>query len=257
MWMPLFMADFRSRIVLATSHVYPLSAPETDPKAPRFTSIEKLLGEKYPDDWAIKLADAQAAGVPYRVAECNTASGGGKRGVSNAFASALWSIDFLFDVATRGGQGVNLHGSFTANNYSPIVYDKKTETYGAAPLYYGLLFFSQAAQGRLVASETQCAAHFVAHAVRGSDGKLRVTLLNKDLKQPVAVQLDLGAAFKTGQVLRLSAPSVDATEGVTFAGAAVTAEGKWSPRTTEPLALTAGKATVTLPPASAALVIAE
>jgi len=37
----------------------------------------------------------------------------------------------------------------------------------------------------------------------------------------------------------------------------VTAEGKWSPRTTEPLALTAGKATVTLPPASAALVVAE
>lgn len=256
-WMPLFMADFKSRIVLATSHVYPLSAPETDPKAQRFTSIEKLLGEKYPDDWAIKLADAQAAGVPYRVGECNTASGGGKRGVSNAFASALWSIDFCFDVATRGGQGVNLHGSFTPNNYSPIVYDKKTGTYGAAPLYYGLLFFSQAAQGRLVASESRCAANFVAHAVRGADGKLRVTLLNKDLTQPVAVQLDLGAAFKTGQVLRLSAPSVDATEGVTFAGAAVSAEGKWAPRTTEPLTHTAGKATVTLPPASAALVVAE
>jgi hypothetical protein len=255
--MPLFMADFRSRIVLATSHVYPLSAPETDPKAQRFTSIEKLLGEKYPDDWALKLADAQAAGVPYRVAECNTASGGGKRGVSNAFASALWSIDFLFDVATRGGQGVNLHGSFTANNYSPIVYDKQTETYGAAPLYYGLLFFSQAAQGRLVASETKCAANFVAHAVRGSDGKVRVTLLNKDLAQPVAAQLDLGAAFKAGQVLRLTAPSVDATAGVTFAGAAVTAEGKWTPQTTAPLTFTAGKATVTLPPASAALLIAE
>ena len=256
-WMPLFLADFKSRVVLATSHVYPLSAPETDPQAQRFASIEKLLGEKYLDDWAVKLADAQAVGVPYRVAECNTASGGGKRGVSNAFASALWSVDFLFDVATRGGQGVNLHGSFTPNNYSPIVYDKKTETYGAAPLYYGLLFFSQAAQGRLVASETKCAANFVAHAVRGSDGKLRVTLLNKDLAQPVAAQLDLGAAFKTGHVLRLTAPSVDATAGVTFAGAAVTAEGKWTPQGTEPLTLTAGKATVTLPPASAALLIAE
>ena len=256
-WMPLFMADFKSRVVLATSHVYPLSAPETDPLAQRFTSIEKLLGEKYLDDWAIKLADAQAVGVPYRVGECNTASGGGKRGVSNAFASALWSIDFLFDVATRGGQGVNLHGSFTANNYSPIVYDKQAETYGAAPLYYGLLFFSQAAQGRLVASKTKCAANFVAHAVRGSDGKLRVTLLNKDLAQPVAAQLDLGVAFKAGQVLRLTAPSVDATAGVTFAGAAVNAEGKWTPQTNEPLTLTAGKAAVTLPPASAALLIAE
>jgi hypothetical protein len=256
-WMPLFMADFKSRMVLATSHVYPLSAPETDPNAQRYTSIEKLLGEKYPDDWAIKLADAQAVGVPYRIAECNTASGGGKRGVSNAFASALWSIDFLFDVATRGGQGVNLHGSFTPNNYSPIVFDKKTETYGPAPLYYGLLFFSKAAQGRLVASETQCTANFVAHAVRGTDDKLRVTLLNKDLTQPVAVQLNVGAAFKIGQVLRLTAPRADATNGVTFAGSAVTADGKWVPRTTELLTFAAGKATVTLPPASAALLIAK
>jgi hypothetical protein len=86
---------------------------------------------------------------------------------------------------------------------------------------------------------------------------VRVTLINKDLAQPVAAQLDLGAAFKTGQVLRLTAPSVDATEGVTFAGAAVTAEGKWTPQTTAPLTFTAGKATVTLPPASAALVVAE
>ena len=73
----------------------------------------------------------------------------------------------------------------------------------------------------------------------------------------MAAQLDLGAAFKAGQVLRLTAPSVDATAGVTFAGAAVNAEGKWTPQTNEPLTLTAGKATVTLPPASAALLIAE
>ena len=84
-----------------------------------------------------------------------------------------------------------------------------------------------------------------------------MTLLNKDLTQPVAVQLDLGVAFKTGQVLRLSAPGADATAGVTLAGAVVNAEGKWTPQTNEPLTLTAGKATVTLPAATAALLIAE
>ena len=256
-WMPLFMADFKDRIVLATSHVYPLSAPETDPQAQRFTSIEKLLGDKYPDDWAIKLADAQAAGVPFRIGECNTASGGGKRGVSNAFASALWSIDFLFDVARRGGQGVNLHGSFTANNYSPIVFDKKTSTYGPAPLYYGLLFFSQAAQGRLVPTETQTTANFAAQAVLSADGKLRVTLLNKDLTKPVAVKLTLGAKVNSAQALRLNAPVASATTDVTFGGAAVSPEGKWAPKTTEPITLTAGQGTITLPPASAVLLIAE
>lgn len=256
-WMPLFMADFKDRIVLATSHVYPLSAAETDPSAPRFATTEKLLGEGYPEDWATKLADAQAAGVPYRIAECNTASGGGKRGVSNTFAAALWSIDFLFDVAHRGGQGVNLHGSFTPNNYSPIVFDKKTRTYGPAPLYYGLLFFSQAAQGKFVSCQSHGTAHLVAHAARGADGKLRVTLLNKDLAHPVQVNLEIGAACTRGEVLRLTSPQVDATEGVTFAEASVTAEGRWSPRTKETLSFRAGRAEVTLPAASAALIIGE
>lgn len=256
-WMPLFMADFKDRIALATSHVYHLSAPETDPKAQRYTSVEKLLGEKYPDDWIIKLKDATSVGVPYRVGECNTASGGGKRGVSNAFVSALWSIDFMFDVAQAGGQGVNFHGSFTANNYSPIVFDKPTSRYVPAPMYYGMLFFSRAAQGRLVASECKTDANFITHSVLGADGKLRVTLVNKDLTKTVAASISSGAKFTKGQALRLTAPAVDATNGVTFGGAAVNADGTWAPKTTEGLTLSAGQTTVTLPPASAALLILE
>ena len=256
-WMPLFMADFKDRIALATSHVYHLSAPETDPQAQRFTSVEKLLGEKYPDDWIIKLKDATSVGVPYRIGECNTASGGGKRGVSNAFVSALWSIDFMFDVAVAGGQGVNFHGSFTANNYSPIVFDKKSSRYVPAPMYYGMLFFSRAAQGRLVASELKTDANFITHSVLGADGKLRVTLVNKDLTKPVVASIAAGAQFTKGQTLRLTAPSIDATSDVTFAGAAVNADGTWAAKTPEALTLSAGNTTITLPPASAALLILE
>jgi hypothetical protein len=256
-WMPLFMADFKDRIALATSHVYHLSAPETDPKAQRYTSVEKLLGEKYPDDWIIKLRDATSVGVPYRIGECNTASGGGKRGVSNAFVSALWAIDFMFDVAQAGGQGVNFHGSFTANNYSPIVFDKPTSRYVPAPMYYGMLFFSKAAQGRLVATEAKSDASLVAHAVLGADGKLRVTLVNKDLAKPITASVTVGAKFAKGEALRLTAPSVDATSDVTFAGATVNADGTWAPKTTEPLTVSAGLTSFTLPPASAALLILE
>lgn len=256
-WMPLFMADFKDRIALATSHVYHLSAPETDPKAQRYTSVEKLLGEKYPDDWIIKLRDATSVGVPYRIGECNTASGGGKRGVSNAFVSALWAIDFMFDVAQAGGQGVNFHGSFTANNYSPIVFDKPTSRYVPAPMYYGMLFFSRAAQGRLVASECHTDADFITHCVLGADGKLRVTLVNKDLTKAVSASISAGTKFTKGQALRLTAPAVDATSGVTFAGAAVNADGTWAPKTNEGLTLSAGRTAVTLPPASAALLILE
>ena len=256
-WMPLFMADFKDRIALATSHVYPLSAKEADPKGQRFTSIEKILGEKYPDDWLIKLNDAKAAGVPYRVGECNTASGGGKHGVSDAFAAALWSIDFMFDVARHGGAGVNFHGSFTANNYSAIVFDKKTETYVPAPLYYGLLFFSQAAQGRLVASEISGKTNLISHSVLGTDGKLRVTLLNKELNPSMQIQVNAGGDFSKLTSLSLSAPSAASTNGVLFAGAAVGANGKWSPQTAEKIDLSGGQITVMLPASSAILLILE
>ena len=256
-WMPLFMNDFKDRIVLATSHVYPLSAKETDPQSQRFTSVEKLLSAKYDEDWLPKLENAKAAGVPYRVGECNTASSGGKRGVSDAFASALWAIDFMFDVARHGGAGVNLHGSFTPHNYSSIVYDKQTETYAPAPLYYGLLFFSRAAQGRMITSECKASTNLVAHAVTGNDGRLRVSLVNKDFTQGVNVQLEGGTKAKKGEVLRLSAPDAAATSGVTFGGSAVELDGTWAPKTTEAIVVTGGKATVTLSPASAALVIFE
>ena len=256
-WMPLFMADFHDRIMLATSHVYPLSAKEADPKAPRFTSVEKLLGEKYPDDWQIKLADAKARGVPYRIGECNTASSGGKHGVSDSFASTLWSIDFMFDVAELGGAGINLHGGFNPGNYSPIIFNKKTSGFEPAAIYYGLLFFRHAGQGRLVPVECKSTANLIAHATRGADQKLRVTIVNKDLTQTVSIDLSAGVTYAKATIQRLTAPSATATTDITFAGAAVGADGSWTVRTSELLTVAAGKATLTLPAASAALVILE
>jgi hypothetical protein len=124
-------------------------------------------------------------------------------------------------------------------------------------MYYGMLFFSRAAQGRLVASKLKTDAKLVAHSVLGADGKLRVTLVNKDLTKPVAASIAVGAKFTQGQALRLTAPAASATEGVTFAGATVNADGTWAPKTSEALTLSAGQTTVTLPPASAALLILE
>jgi len=39
----------------------------------------------------------------------NTISNSGRDGVSNAFASALWTLDGAFEVANTGAVGINLH----------------------------------------------------------------------------------------------------------------------------------------------------
>ena len=53
-------------------------------------------------------ADAQAARVPWRMCETQSFSGGGKAGVSDTFASALWALDYLFVLAGYGCAGVNM-----------------------------------------------------------------------------------------------------------------------------------------------------
>ena len=47
----------------------------------------------------------QDSGLPFRLAETNSCYQGGKRGVSDTFASALWGADLMYQLATAGGVG--------------------------------------------------------------------------------------------------------------------------------------------------------
>jgi hypothetical protein len=256
-WFPEFVADFKTRMSLTTSHIYPLSAKEANPQSPRFASVDNLLRAKVEEKWLPQLEASKAAGIPFRLGECNTASGGGKTGVSDAFAAALWGVDFLFDVAEHGGAGVNLHGGFTPGNYSPICYRKKEDRYEASPLYYGMLLFHQAARGHVVRVECQASANFTAHAAIGDDHKLRVVLINKDLTRPVVASIAPGPTRSTAQLIRLSAPCVSSTEGVTLARSAVARDGSWTPQPGEGARCANGKFEVPVPAASAALLTIE
>ncbi len=254
-WVPGFARDFKGRVALITSHTYPLSAKEEDPKSPRFASIENLLSTNIEEDWLPKLKAATAAGLPWRLGECNTASGGGKPGVSNVFVAALWCADFLFKVAERGGAGVNLHGGFTPGRYSPIYF--LNGEYHPAPIYYGMLLFRQAAQGRVLPVDCQTLAKLTAHAVLGDDHKLRVVLINKDLTQPVRATIVAGPLHTKAHVVRLCAPSPTSAEGVTLAGSAIAKDGTWSPQPAEVVLCANGHYDVTLPLSSAAMVTIE
>ena len=101
------------RAKLITYHRYPLRACETDPSNPTFPTIPNLLA----DDSSAGLAAgfspfvkvATQHGLPFRIAEMNSASCEGAKGVSDTFASALWSLDTMFNFAAQGVQGVNFH----------------------------------------------------------------------------------------------------------------------------------------------------
>jgi hypothetical protein len=98
----------------------------------------------------------------------------------------------------------------------------------------------------------KCAANVTAHATLGADGKVRILLTNKDLSKGVVANLATGRT--QGSVVRLLAPSSDAKTGITFAGAAADAAGKWTAKASEPIGGSGNAVTLALPAGSAAVV---
>lgn len=72
--------------------------------------------------------------------------------MSDVFASFSWAADHLFSLLAAGVSGVDFHGDpFTGTDrdyYSPIKIEGRS--YKIRPTYFGMLFFKQAAQGRLI-----------------------------------------------------------------------------------------------------------
>ncbi len=96
--------------VITLSHHHYFGGPATNP----YVSIPNLLAaanmasvQKTAD---IANAAATKMGVPVRMTEGNTCYRGGKPGVSDVFASALWSANYSLLLAANRYTGVNLHG---------------------------------------------------------------------------------------------------------------------------------------------------
>ena len=256
-WFEDAVAGLKGQLQIGTSHLYALSGGSTNPKSANFPSIENLLlpATMAKDVTMVDehLAAAKAAGMRYRLAEFNSVSNGGRTGVSDTFVSALWATDFLFSVAAHGADGVNFHCNLKPGSYSPISTVKGETRYTVHPLYYAMLLFHDAGQGRLLPTKVKSTANLVAHATLDDSGKVRVVLVNKDLTQDVVATVQVGTRFRAGSVHRLTAPQASSKDGVTYANTVVAADGRWQRTlaTEKAVAVQNGRAVVSLPPASA------
>ncbi len=262
-WFEDAVAGLKGQLQIGTSHLYALSGGSTNPQSANFPTVENLL---LPATMAkdLQMVDehrqaAQAAGMRYRLAEFNSVSNGGRTGVSDTFVSALWATDFLFSVAEHGADGVNFHCNLKPGSYSPISAVKSEATYTVHPLYYAMLLFHDAGQGRLLPTKVKSTANLVAHATLDASGKVRVVLVNKDLTQEVVATVHVANRLRSGSVRRLSAPQATAKDGVTYADTMVTANGSWKPGLSlqKAVAVHDGLAVISLPPASALVLTLE
>ncbi|HLV87802.1 MAG TPA: glycosyl hydrolase family 79 C-terminal domain-containing protein [Candidatus Sulfotelmatobacter sp.] len=249
-WIAKFAADEGKDLKLLTHHYYREGQNPT-------STIEKLLApdpKMEPMLTALSKA-SKSCGVPYRICETNSFSGGGRPGVSDRFDSALWVLDFMYELASARCAGVNMETGVNqlgfVSSYSPIGDDGKG-SYSATPEFYGMLGFASGGNGELVASKLEASdLNLKAYATRQDQQRVSVTLINKERSVDCQITLDGIGPLHCESVLRLSAPSLDAANGVEFGGTKVNRDGSWHPSSMEKLSTGQGMINVHLPASSA------
>ena len=266
-WVAEFARRAPANVKLLTHHYY----REGPPASPAST-IDTLL---QPDPkLARMLAElrtaSQAGDRPFRICETNSCFGGGKPGVSDAFASALWALEYLFTLAEAGAQGLNMETGVNqlgfVSSYSPIVATAgvpagarnasgEATGYIARPIYYGMLAFRHAGGGRLLPLRYDAgAAQMTAHAVLAADRRVTLVLINKEPARDLEIRVAPPREYGLARVFPLSAPSVESKAGVRFGASAVSSDGRWTPAPTETRRLPHAAATFQLKAASALLI---
>lgn len=251
-WMMRFARDEGSDAVLLTAHHY-----VTGQDNPAATQDLLLAPEKkFIGSLAAFREASKIAGKPWRMSETASFYGGGKDGVSNTFAAALWVLDYLFVLMNYGCSGVNMETGVNhlgkISYYTPIN-DDLAGHYSAAPEYYGLLAFAQVAQGERVAVEVAAnGVNLTAYGVKSGNG-LALAVINKDAAQGATVSLQ-ARRFTKGRVMRLTGRALDAKDGIKLGGTSVGGDGAWTGAASEPLLVTNGNAALPVSRGSAALV---
>jgi hypothetical protein len=163
---------------------------------------------------------AAAHGKPLRVDEINGITCGGKAGLSNSFGEALWALNVLPALWQAGVQGVNIQSIYgDLNQVIHANHSRSGWRVSVQPEYYGLRAFAEAAPAgaRLLQISHPGLAHFFQFAVRAPDGSERVVLTNVG-SAARSVGVSASGTHGPGSLSLLSAKSLSATGGVTFAG---------------------------------------
>lgn len=249
-WVTSFAADESKNVVLFDGHYYQ-NGPASDP-AININSLFTPIPQ-YSNYFQVINAAAISANLPWRITECNSINGGGKSGVSDVFASALWALDFMWMVAKNNGQGVNFHGG-NSGAYSPFATSGGIPL--ARPIYYAFLAFKYGTEGATIIPVTLSAAKYACSAYACmKEGSTSITLINKNSTKNLDFKVQTTNKVNTIRIARLTAPSISSMSGVKFCKSTVSTNGTFQLGNTEDLTIGGiNTFTITLPAASAAVV---
>jgi hypothetical protein len=234
-------------LVTTLTHHHYFGGPATDPAVNIPNLLKSSTMEKVQKTADESIAAAAKMGVRLRMTEGNTCYRGGKPGVSDVFAAALWAADYSLLLASNNYSGINLHGGtgqVEANSIGgflpgDVILSEEGETpkqiaahphpfytpiatfgskYDLEPVAYGLKSAAMLSGGTLIKSDLTAKLQAAgidatAYAVKLPAGQTSIIVLNKDLGKDLALTLDLGCC-KVGSVEAeiLHAPALESRQ---------------------------------------------
>ena len=248
-WVERMARDARNDVQLLTTHYYRNGQK-------RGSAEQLLLPDPRLTDILVRLRTAaQQSGIPWRMCETNSFSGGGLPGVSNSLTGALWTLDFMLLLASYGCAGVNIETGVNQlgfiSSYSPIQDDGRGRNSAGSP-YYGMLAFGRAMSGcdQVLPVEVDSRGANITAYVLGTAGRPRsLVVINRDGARDVTVST-ASLGMNSGLIQRLASAVADSPTSITFGGAFVAPDGRWKAKTHERLR----SATVAIPRMSAIVV---
>lgn len=233
------------RVTTLTHHYY-FGGPATNPEVNIPNLLKPATTARVQNTANIATAAAKKMGARVRMTEGNTCYRGGKPGVSDVFAAALWAADYALLLASNNYSGVNLHGGTgksVANSvggflpgdvllkgqgttpeqiathphpfYTPIA--TFGSEYKIEPVGYGLKFagsFSGAGffPSDLSAQLQATGVDATAYAGKLENGQTSIIILNKDADKSLDLTLDFGSRSGEIEIETLRAPALDSRE---------------------------------------------
>jgi len=252
-WVTPFAADEGKNVVMLDGHYYQ-NGPASDP-AINISSLFTPIPQ-YTDYFKVINNASLSSNIPWRITECNSINGGGKSGVSDTFASALWALDFMWMVAENGGQGVNFHGG-SGGAYSPFATSGGVPY--ARPIYYAFLAFKYGSEGSTIVPVTVGTTKYSYSAYACvKTGTTSLTLINKNAAKGLIFKVQLTGKATALHIARMTAQSIGSTSGVKFCNSSVNGNGTFQTGSTEDI-LVGGmdSSYVVVPAASAAIVLIQ
>jgi hypothetical protein len=256
--LPFAKTETSANFSLITQHYY--RGASTDPAsttANLITPDPTLTGNVLTNLSAAKAS----TGLPFRLDESNSYFDGGVSGASNAYASTLWIIDFLFNLAQYGAAGTCI-GAGPGGTLSPMGMTSAGVVNTVRPLYYGMKFFTLVGSGILYSTAINAGSlNATAYTVRTASGGLNLVVNNKDTTQNLQLSIHLPQTASTANLLQVAqlsagatAPSLSATSGVTIQGASIGLTGSFMPGAAYTLAPVGTQLSCYVPALSAVLI---